>query len=143
MLTKKRLFLSLLAVAMVLAILVLPTAASAGYLHKESGWMWVPAHFSSPRVLSVDGISVSVPPGAIPDGGLVVLTVVRDPHTGWFQVDFLPDREFPVSVTMDFGDVYELNYLGPDGAVPIVPHSEVRVHARFLSQHFSRYSGWH
>jgi hypothetical protein len=121
MLTKKRLFLSLLAVAMVLAILVLPTAASAGYLHKESGWMWVPAHFSSPRVLSVDGISVSVPPGAIPDGGLVVLT----------------------SVTMDFGDVYELNYLGPDGAVPIVPHSEVRVHARFLSQHFSRYSGWH
>ena len=140
---KRRLVLSLLAAAMLVAMLVLPMAASAGRITNAIGLMWVPANTQRTQTLSVDGVSVAIPPGAMPDGGIVILLVRREPATGWFQVDFLPDREFDVPVTMDFGDVYELNYISSGGSIPIVPWSPHLVRARFLSPHFSRYSGWH
>jgi len=140
---KRRLVLSLLAVAVLVGMLVLPMTASAGRFTRENGVMWVPADLQEPMTLSVDGVSVTVPPGAMPRGGIVVLHVMREPATGWFQVDFLPDRQFPVPVIMDFGEVFELNYMGPDGPEPIIPRMPYRVRARFLSPHFSRYSGWH
>jgi hypothetical protein len=140
---KRRLFLSLLAVAVLVATMLLPMTASAGRFTRETDWMWVPANLAQPKTLSVDGISVTIPVGAMPDGGIVILRVLREPAKGWFQADFLPDRTFAVPVLMDFGDVYELNYMSPDGPEPIVPRSPRLVRARFLSPHFSRYSGWH
>jgi len=138
---KKRLLL-VLSLLLIVSAIALPMAVSAGSYSVRFGFMWVPRQMQAPKTLTVDGISVTVMPDSIPNGGPVILRVIRGPD-GWFMADFWPDREFEIPVVMDFGGVYELNYHAGSSLLPIVPRSPELVWARFFSEHFSRYSGWH
>jgi hypothetical protein len=135
----RRLLLTLLAIMLVLGALFVPMSAYADRSLREHGSMFVPANATEPYTLTVGGIGVTIPVGALPKGGIIILFVVED-SDGAFIVDFLPEREFPIAVEMDFGSVRdEVVYFHNQGSlVPLRTNN-----GKLLSTHFSRYSGWH
>ncbi len=139
----KRFWVSLLIAAVLIGALIVPLAASAGKAVVRHGIMLVPPRAAIPYRLQVGEFSVTIPAGALPKGGPVIIhTMQRD---NWFQVDFLPERQFAAPVMMDFGTAPVIYYqhngtqneiwtsdLDGDGQV-----------GEIYSDHFSRYSGWH
>jgi len=101
--------------------------------------MLVPADATVPYTLTVGEISITIPVGAMPDGGPISLFVTSSPD-GWFMAEFLPDRQFVTPVLMDFGSVQgeTVYYHDGDNLVPLRTQG-----GKLWSPHFSRYSGWH
>jgi hypothetical protein len=132
----RRLWLSVIAIALIVATLALPMTASAGRAIRQSGFMFVPPFARQAYTLSVGRVSVTVPPKAMPWGGVVYLRVVETP-SGHFVADFLPDRDFDVPVTMDYDTAPWVDYYSKRGPVRIWTTD-----GRIDSWHFSRYSGW-
>ncbi len=143
MVKNKRLLTSLLVAIVLIGALVAPLAASAGKMIVRSGMMLVPRHASVPYRLQVGEFSVTVPVGALPKGGPVIIrTMQRD---DWFQVDFLPERQFAAPVMMDFGTAPVI-YYEHNGTQDEIWTSDLDGDGQvgeIYSNHFSRYSGWH
>ncbi|HHX43467.1 MAG TPA: hypothetical protein GX714_05705 [Chloroflexi bacterium] len=137
MMRNRRRVLSIVVVMLMLAMLVLPMAASAGGAIKQSGLMIVPPFAQRSYTLTVGRVAVTVPPGAMPwYGGIVYLSVHETP-SGRFKAEFLPDREFPVPVIMDYDTAPWVDYHSPRG-----PQRMWTTNGKLKSWHFSRYSGW-
>lgn len=132
----RRILLSVFAIILVVATLALPMAASAGGALQARGSMLVLPGTQQSHTLTVGRISVTVPPGAMPEGGIVSLRVVETPN-GRFIAEFLPDREFDVPVTMDYDTAPWVDYHAKSGLERIWT-----ANGKIQSWHFSRYSGW-
>ena len=132
----RRLWLSVFAITLIVAMLAFPLTASAGRATRDQGLMFVPPFARQSYTLTVGRVSVTVPPRAMPWGGFVYLRVVET-HSGHFTADFLPDREFDVPVTMDYDTAPWVEYHSRNGPVRIWTSG-----GEIESYHFSRYSGW-
>mgnify|MGYP000891545264 CR=1 FL=1 len=136
MMHHRRLVSSVLAVFLIVSMLILPMAASAGGASNQQGLMYVPPFAQQAYTLTVGRVGVTIPPGAMPLGGFVYLNVLETP-SGRFKAEFLPDREFPVQVEMDFDSAPWIDYQSKKGPVRIWTNQ-----GKIDSSHFSRYSGW-
>lgn len=144
--TKQRLFI-LLTVLLVVSALLVPMTTFAdqgwGNWYKANGQMLIPAGATASYSLSVGPVKIVVPPGALPDGGPVILRV-RWNSNGDFIADFLPDHVFAAPVMMDFGSGDVVYYHSRSGLVPIRTQdldgdgAPGEIHCN----HFSRFSGW-
>ncbi|MCD6519827.1 MAG: hypothetical protein J7M05_07895 [Anaerolineae bacterium] len=140
----RKLLLTILLIAVLVGILAFPLSASAGRFKVERGFMFVPPNATTSYHLQVGKISVTIPPGALPRGGPVILTVISR-RGGQFLADFRPDYQFAKPVLMDFGTAPVVYYWEHGQRVPIQTSDldgdgEV---GEILSDHFSRYSGWY
>lgn len=132
----RRLSLALIALMLVVAMLALPMTASAEGAFHGRATLDVPADLESPVTLTVGRISVTIPPGAMPEGGTISLRVVETP-SGRFVAEFLPDLDFEVAVTMDYATAPWVDYMTKKG-----PQRMWTENGKIQSYHFSRYSGW-
>lgn len=137
MVHNRRLLVSVLAIMLVLVTLALPMTASAGGAFQGYGSMYVPAGTTQSHTLIVGRVSVTIPPGAMPEGGYVSLSVLETP-SGRFKADFLPDREFAVPVIMDYDTAPWVEFQAKKGGPQLIWTTDGKVE----STHFSRYSGW-
>ena len=142
--TKQRL-LALLTVLLIASALLLPMTAFADQdkWYQANGHMIVPAGATESYSLSVGSVKIVVPPGALPDGGPVVLRV-RWNDNGDFIADFKPDRVFAAPVMMDFGSGNVVYYHSSSGLVPIQTQDldGDGEPGELYCNHFSRFSGW-
>ncbi len=131
------------ALLLVVSLLIFPASASAGRTVVQKGSMFVPPAATETYTLTVGRVSVSIPPGAMPEGGRILLQVRN--KDGWFQAKFSPDREFQVPVIMDFGEAEVVYYHEGREIVPIVTEDLDGDGAvgEIASMHFSRYSGFY
>ncbi|OGO05340.1 MAG: hypothetical protein A2Y60_04110 [Chloroflexi bacterium RBG_13_54_9] len=140
---RKRTFVSILLVLLVVSALVLPMTASAGRFTREQGFMRVPRGATEAYTLTVGEVSVTIPPGALPKGGPVILIVTTGPR-GQFLANFGPSYRFQAPVMMEFGDAEVVYYHYGNAQIPLYTgdldgdgdSGEIE------SEHFSRYSGW-
>ncbi len=139
MFKNRRLLWVLVSFVLVVSALLLPLTASAGRFTRERGFMFVPANATIPYTLTVGQVSVTIPPGAMPQGGPVILFVVTSAD-GWFMAEFLPERAFAQPVLMDFGSVRDETVYYHDGGALVPLRTQG---GKLWSPHFSRYSGWH
>jgi len=105
--------------------------------------MFVPRNSTQDHTLTVGRVSVTVPAGALPQGGPVVLHVATDSE-GRFRADFLPNYSFARPVLMKFGAAPFIYYH--------TGHDCIRIDTADIDGdgeggevwmgHFSRYSGW-
>lgn len=133
----RRLLVSVLAIMLVVMTLALPMTASAGGAFHGYGSLYVPAGTTESHTLIVGRVSVTVPPGAMPEGGYVSLSVLETP-SGRFKADFLPDRDFDKPVIMDYQTAPWVEFQAKRGG----PQRIWTTDGKIESQHFSRYSGW-
>jgi len=144
--TNKRLV-ALFSMLLILGTLLAPVTAFAdkgksGW-YNETGHVMVPEDASEEIVLAVGPVSVTLPPGAMPEGGPVILHV-KWTDDGAFRADFHPDREFDVPVLIDFGTAETVVYSGPGGS-EVIPTQDLDGDGEvgeIYSDHFSRFSGW-
>ena len=144
--TRQRLLI-LLTVLLIVSALLLPMTAFAGKdkgrWRSARGRMRVPAGATESYRLRVGPVKIVVPPGALPDGGPVVLRV-RWNSKGDFIADFKPDHVFAAPVMMDFGSGDVVYYHSRGGLVPIRTEdldgdgAPGEIHCN----HFPRFSGW-
>ena len=137
-----RIALRVLSLLLILGALLVPLTASAGAYDKEKGSMVVPAGTTEEYRLEVGGISVTIPVGAMPEGGKVMLQV-KSTADGEFCADFLPNLTFAQPVMMDFGTT-EVVYVGQGQDWTDIQTSDLDgdgAVGEILSDHFSRYSG--
>jgi len=140
--TRRRLV-AVLSVALLLGVLVMPLAASATKTSRAMGFMMVPARATQDYTLTVGDVSVTIPPGALPKGGPVMIHLTAD-RNGGFCVDFLPDRKFTRPVLIKFGSAEVVYYHYRNMLVPIRT-SDIDGDGELgevWMEHFSRYSGW-
>ena len=138
----RRIAVRVLSLLLVVSALLVPMTASAGDWDKEKGSMDVPAGATEEYRLEVAGISVTIPVGAMPEGGKVMLQV-KSSSDGEFVADFLPNPDFAQAVMMDFGTA-EVVYLGQGRNLAQIWTSDLDgdgAVGEILSDHFSRYSG--
>jgi hypothetical protein len=144
MLSNRRFFTRIVLLLVVLASLVLPLTASAGNSSTRTGAMFVPPNATRDYRLQVGQFGVTIPTGAMPKGGLVILRVTTQ-RDGSFEVDFYPEMQFAKQVIMDFGPKTQIVYYHDDEQLVPIPTSDVDGDGQggeILSWHFSRYSGW-
>ncbi len=132
----RQLRLGVFVTALMVVTLILPMAASAGGDVRQTGSMVVPAGATMPYTLTVGRVSVTIPPEAMPQGGVVSLRVIETP-SGRFIAEFLPNCDFEVPVTMDYDTAPWVEY-HLKGQKVRIPTDEGKIE----SSHFSRYSGW-
>jgi len=128
-----------------LATLVMPLSASAapGAKH-ERGMIHLPANITEPVTLQVMDVSVTIPVGAMPKGGPVILKVTKTPDGG-IQADFHPERQFNKPVIIKIGDAPIVYYIAK-GKTTAIETSDLDGDGKvgeFYSTHFSRYSGFY
>ncbi len=135
-----RIVLTLLVVVMLAA----PFAASAGSRGTAWGLMIVWPHSSRAYTLNVNGFAVTVPSGALPNGGIIIERVTVKGN-GEFSVEFYPDYRFSEDVIMDFRSAETVYYHSDSGliAIPTYDLDNNGEVGEFFSEHFSRYSGWY
>jgi len=143
MTNRRRLFVSILSIIVVVSALALPFGASAAKWLQLKGKMMVPRNATEPSELRVGEFGVVIYPESMPKGGPIMLHARVAPD-GAFVVQFHPERDFDAPVMMDFGTCAEVVYEGPQGNETIVTQDldgdgEV---GEIWSDHFSRYSGW-
>jgi hypothetical protein len=130
-----------------IAAMLLPMTALAesgkGKWYNDVGNMMVPAGATEAYTLSVGPVRLVVPPGALPEGGPVVLRV-KWTDAGQFEANFSPEREFAAPVMMDFGTVEVVYWESSAGTVAIQTDDldGDGVVGEIYSDHFSRFSGW-
>jgi len=131
----RRVFLSVLVIALLLGSLIVPFTASAdsGTRFNAKGWV-------SPDTtctIGAGGVSVTIPAGAVSKSGPinVHVTVTEDGVTAVF----VPPYEFDEPVTLTFPDgIAEIVYVKGNTVEILYPDQ----HGVFFIDHFSRYSGW-
>ena len=144
MLKRKRVLIALATLMILAASLSLPLSASAGRAVQEHGSLFVPPDANDPCVLTVGRISVTIPPGSMPDGGPVILHVSTTPDNE-FTAHFLPNRQFELPVVLDFGSAETVYYHRGNSETPLQT-GDVDGDGdggEISSDHFSRYSGWY
>lgn len=125
-------------IVLMIATLAMPLSAlAAPGTVREKGMIHVPAGITEPVTLQVMDISVTIPPGAMPKGGPVVLMVTKSAN-GFTQADFLPERQFEQPVMIRFGTAPLVYYWSRGRTVSIETDG-----GEFISDHFSRYSGFY
>ena len=140
--TNRRLV-TIVSAILLIAGLVLPMSASAGRYSHRIGFMFVPRNTTQDYTLTVGEVSVTIPAGALPHGGPVLVHVVTD-SAGRFRADFLPDYTFAKPVLMEFGDAPFVYYHAGTDLIRIET-SDVDGDGdvgEVWMGHFSRYSGW-
>ena len=127
----------LVSILFIAALLALPGMASAGSFSVAHA-----KQFLAPgegTVLVAGPVTLTVPEGALPDGGLVGMHVKWE-QGGWLELNLVPEQSFPVPITLsfsEFGDaaIYYLNHGEPE-LIEVIDGS-------YSTDHFSRYSGWY
>jgi len=140
--TRRRLVMAL-SMALLVGILAMPMAASAGKSTRTMGFMMIPAGATQDYTLTVGDVSVTVPAGALPKGGPVMIHLTADPD-GQFRADFLPDRKFSSPVLIKFGSA-EVVYYHYRNTLQSIVTSDIDGDGEVgevWMDHFSRYSGW-
>lgn len=125
----------LVLIALVVA-LVLPITTAAGtavYTDRE----YIPPATAETEDLQVGPIYVTIPAGALPQGGLLRAKVKVD-DSGAFEAVFSPDVQFATNIIIDFGPNVSVVYYWENG----VPIPQELVDGKLFTNHFSRYSGW-
>lgn len=133
----RRILSSVIVIMLIVATLALPMAVSARGAVRQTGLMLVLPFTQHDHTLTVGRVSVTVPSGAMPWGGLVYLTVLETP-SGHFIAEFLPDRDFDVPVIMSYDTAPWVDYHAKKGPPQRIWTDNGTIH----SWHFSRYSGW-
>ena len=135
----RRISLVIVSLLLLVAALAMPMTASAGPPRVERDSAKVFVQPDEGATLEAGGIVVTIPEGAMPEGGQVVMHV-RWIDGVWFRLDLLPHRQFDEFVKIDFGPfgAAEIYFDGPGGLVRIYPVGGV-----YETDHFSRYSGWY
>lgn len=135
----KRLLLTIVSLILVLSALALPAVASAGGVEHYQDRVRVPANSSQDYTLEVDGVTITVPGGALPDGGQIKAHLkVKDDE---FTLQLSPEQDFHESITIDLGPDYASDAIVSDSrgeTVIINPVDGV-----FQVDHCSRYSGYY
>lgn len=134
--TKRNPITQVLIVLLVMMALILPTAAAAGkkvYQDKE----YIAPNTTEMEDLSAGPVYVTIPAGALPEGGKLSAKVKID-SDGSFEADFKPDTQFATDIVIDFGPNVTVVYYWDDG-VPVLMEL---VNGKLITDHFSRYSGW-
>lgn len=126
----------LLVLIALVAMLILPVATAAGtavYTDRE----YIPPATTETEDLQVGPIYVTIPAGALPQGGLLRAKVKVD-DSGAFEAVFSPDVRFATNIIIDFGPNVSVVYYWENG----VPIPQELVDGKLFTDHFSRYSGW-
>lgn len=126
----------LLVLIALVAMLILPVATAAGtavYTDRE----YIPPATTETEDLQVGPIYVTIPAGALPQGGLLRAKVKVD-DSGAFEAVFSPDVQFATDIIIDFGPNVSVVYYWENG----VPIPQELVDGKLFTDHFSRYSGW-
>lgn len=134
---------TILSVALLLGVLAMPFVASAAGASRSIRFMRVPANAGEDYTLTVGEVSVTVPAGALPKGGPVIIHLTTDVD-GQFRAAFLPEGEFARPVLIKFGSAEVVYYHDRNTLQPIYT-SDVDGDGQLgevWQDHFSRYSGW-
>jgi len=118
------------------AALILPVTAGAGwtvYQDRE----YIPPATTETEDLQAGPIYVTIPAGALPQGGLL-RAKVKMADDGSFEAVFSPDVQFATNIIIDFGPNVHVVYYWEDGT----PILQELVDGKLVTDHFSRYSGW-
>ena len=121
----------------IMAILVLPGMASArGFSLAHSQQFLDPGEGI---VLEAGPVTLTVPEGAVPDGGQVGMHVKWE-QGEWIELNLVPEQTFAVPVTLDFSEF-------GDATIYYLDHGQLVlmeiVDGSLTTDHFSRYSGWY
>ncbi len=133
---KQRILSRVMILVLVVATLLVPVTAYAGNtVYKD--YEYVPAGTTEAVILEAGFVTVTIPAGALPQGGGVAAKVKLD-DDGTFSAVFGPDQTFATSIIVDFGPDVEIVYYYSD-AGPVLVNL---VDGKLITNHFSRYSGW-
>ncbi|MHB0859272.1 MAG: hypothetical protein ACYC5M_17110 [Anaerolineae bacterium] len=142
----RRLIVSALSLVLIVSTLLLPAVVSAGPAAHAKDSVFVPADQQQPLSIEAGGFTLTVYPGALPEGGLVKMHVWTA-EDGSFRLNLIPDQGFaaPETVMLDFGSEIDAFFYhdGPD-RIELVPAdlNSDGIAAEVWLEHFSRYSGW-